>query len=201
MSRPLTDNVSLATKVALRRWLLDRMKLRAVRVLDTCTGEGHVWRAMQEHCRLETWTRCDVKPRQSGVLKLEMLDAVRTLPVASFNVIDIDPYGEPFGPFLELLKRYAGQVGAQPIAVFLTHGHIDRFKHISHATLAAAGIPATWVPNLPRTPHLTAFLANRMLGQALDYARVEHAAMSTPSGQVTYYALGLAPIAKGKRRG
>lgn len=197
MASAKVDNVSLISKVSLRRWLLGRMGLRTVRVLDTCTGYGHVWRAMGEHVTVDAWTRCDIKPRQSGVLKMEATDAVRMLPVPSFNVIDIDPYGEPWVPYLELLQRFALlRSAATPIAVFLTHGHIDRFKHLSHSTLAAVGIPEAWVPNLPRTPQLTNCLSSLLLSQTWKYATVEHAARMTPSGQVTYYALGLSPHAK-----
>lgn len=65
-----TDNVSLASKVALRRWLLGRMGFTEVRVLDTCAELGKVWDAMSDHVQVRQWTRCDLKPRRPGPLAL-----------------------------------------------------------------------------------------------------------------------------------
>lgn len=98
-----TDNVSLASKIAIRTWLLKRMGFRAVRVLDTCAGAGHVWRTMRDHVTVEAWCRCDIKPRTAGTLSMTATQAIRSLGMADFNVIDIDPYGEPWEPYGEPL--------------------------------------------------------------------------------------------------
>src|SRR5262245_65384183 len=100
------DNLSLAAKLQIRRWLLDAIACSTVRVLDTCSGEGHIWRAMAAHVTVDRWTRCDVDPRnRPGVLQLTAEDAVMKFPLAQFNVIDIDPYGEPWAAYQRLLPR------------------------------------------------------------------------------------------------
>lgn len=190
-----TDNTSLASKLAIRRWLLGRMGVTQVDVLDTCAGVGHIWHAMKQHVTVRRWVRCDVKPRQAGTLKMTATDAVRSLPLADFNVIDIDPYGDPWEAYLAMLPRLM-----RPTAVFLTRGHAG-VSRVALATISAAGIPTSWEPKLPRTPLLGEFLANRVLGHACRFTRVDHAGR-IGFQNVTYYALGLAPLsAKERRRG
>jgi hypothetical protein len=183
-----TDNVSLATKIELRRWLLEQMAIREANVLDTCAGAGHVWTAMREHVTVARWIRCDTKPRQAGTLKMEALDAVKTLPLADFNVVDIDPYGEPWAPYRELLARLT-----RPVAVFLTHGHVMQ-SQVATANLEAVGIPQDW--DVPRTPDLSKFVAHTLLQQTWHRADILHAAQ-VHFPRVTYYALGLRPLAHG----
>lgn len=181
------DNRSLATKVALRRLILDRMHFTEVTVLDACAGAGHVWTAMEDHVTIRQWTRCDIRPRQVGTLKLPALQAMRSLPIDAYNVVDIDPYGEPWDAYLELLPRLR-----RPTAVFLTRGHVG-VSAVSTYALVAAGIPADWQSDLPRTPTVGEFLSARILAHALDYATVGHAVTVDPSPTVTYYGLGLLP--------
>ena len=182
-----TDNRSLASKVALRRWLLKRMGFSEVRVLDTCAGLGHVWTAMEDHVTIQQWTRCDVKPRRPGTLALEALDAVKRFPLDVYNVIDIDPYCEPWAPYRAMLARLT-----QPTAVFLTHGHVMNAQ-VATANLQAVGLPADWP--IPRTPALSSFVAATILAETWARADIRHAARMDPSAGVTYYALGLIPHA------
>lgn len=186
-----TDNVSLSSKIAIRRWLLERMGLKKVKVLDTCAGAGHVWTAMRDHVSIEQWIRCDVKPRQAGTLKMAAIDAVKTLPLADFNVIDIDPYGEPWAPFHLALERFT-----KPTAFFLTHGHVMQAQ-VSNANLELVGIPTDWP--IPRTPNLSAFVAKSALERTWRYARVDHSAQIV-FARVSYYALGLTPLTAQERR-
>ena len=185
MAGPIkTDNVSLASKVAIRCWLLARMDITDVYVLDTCTGAGHVWSAMDDHVTIRQWTRCDVTPRGAGTLALSAVDAVRRFPLDTYNVVDIDPYGEPWEPYRALLTRIT-----RPVAVFLTHGHV-RQSGVHATTLEALGLPSSWP--VPRTPSLSAFAARSQLEQTWRYAHIQHAA-HVRFPRVTYYALGLAP--------
>ena len=184
-SRIKTDNVSLASKVAIRCWLLDRLSITDAYVLDTCAGAGRVWAAMEDHVAIRQWTRCDVKPRGAGTLALSALDAVRRFPLDTYNVVDIDPYGEPWAPYRALLARLT-----RPVAVFLTHGHV-RQSAIQSATLDAIGLPSSWP--VPRTPSLSAFVAQMQLEQTWRHADIQHAAQIR-FPRVTYYALGLAPM-------
>ncbi len=188
-----TDNVSLASKIALRCWLLERMGLTRVRVLDTCAGAGHVWRTMREHVTVDQWVRCDEKPRQAGTLKMQALDAVKSLPLDGFNVIDIDPYGTPFAIYREALRRVRAAGRTEPIAFFLTHGHVAQ-SQVSHADLAAVGIPKDWP--VPITPALSAFVARAAVAQTWLDAEVLHAA-HVMFPRVSYYALGVRPLGGG----
>lgn len=191
-----TDNQSLASKIALRRWLLQRMGMQTVRVLDTCSGSGHVWRSMRAHCHLERWTRCDIKPRQVGMLEMTATQAVRTLPLDAVNVVDIDPYGEPWEPYRELLQRLASVPSPGRVAVFLTHGHVNRSGTIATSTREALGIPRAWP--IPRSLEIVHFVAKMALESTWRYAVIEHAAcVRLP--RVTYYALGLRPPTEKER--
>lgn len=182
-----TDNVSLASKIAIRCWLLDRMGLRTVSVLDTCAGAGHVWRTMRAHVTVDRWVRCDEKPRQAGTLKMQAIDAVRSIPLAPFTVIDIDPYGEPWAIYREALQRLSG-----PTAVFLTHGHVAQ-SQVAKANLRAAGIPPDWP--VPITPALSAYVATACLQETWRYATIDHAA-AIRFPRVSYYALAVRPQAR-----
>lgn len=186
-----TDNVSLASKVAIRRWLLERMGITEVKLLDTCAGAGHVWKAMAQHVTVSQWIRCDIKPRQAGTLKMTALDAVKTLPLADFNVIDIDPYGEPWKPYHEALIRLT-----RPTAMFLTHGHVMQAQ-VSNDNLASVGIPLDWP--IPRTPNLSAFVAHRSLERTWKLAAIEHSARIV-FPRVSYYALGLRPLTAAEKK-
>lgn len=181
-----TDNVDLDAKLELRSWLLERMEIDRVRVLDTCSGLGHVWRAMASRATIDQWVRCDEKPRQPGVLKITAVESVRRLPLDRFNVIDIDPYGEPWEAYAIALRRLT-----QPTAIFLTHGHVGH-QAVSIATRAAVGLPATWP--IPTTPAVSDWLARQRLASTHRHARILHAARMDPTARVTYYALGLAPL-------
>lgn len=190
------DNRSLGSKIALRNWLLSRMNLSKVSVLDTCAGAGHVWAEMQKHVTVEKWIRCDVKPRQAGTLMIEATDAVKSLPIGDFNVVDIDPYGEPWGAYAELLPRIT-----RPTAVFLTCGRMS-LKLVSHAALAFAGVPSSWCQDLPRSAYVSDFVGQTILERTWQFVNIEHSAtVHMPKNNVQYYALGLSPLAGSGRRG
>ena len=183
--RPIkTDNASLQSKLALRRWLLAEMQLERVRVLDCCSGAGRIWGAMRAHVEVEAWTRCDIKPRQSGTLKLSAVGAVSAMALDHFNVIDIDPYGEPWEAYLVALRRLR-----QVTAVFLTRGRVLNTV-TTLAMRTVAGLPTQWP--VPQTPALAVYLDAQVLAQTWQYATVLHAAQ-IEKPHVVYYALALAP--------
>lgn len=186
MADKKTDNASLPSKIAIRRWLLSRMGFEEVWVLDTCTGLGKIWSAMEEHVTIRQWTRCDVKPRRAGTLAMSAAEAVQAFPLAVYNVIDIDPYGEPWEAFHLALGRLT-----RPTAIFLTHGHVMQAQ-VASASLRLAGLPTTW--DIPRTPVLSAFIAEQLVSLAWNSVDIIHSAkISFP--RVTYYALGVQPKA------
>lgn len=180
-----TDNRSLASKIALRRWLLSRLHLTDIQLLDTCAGAGHIWRTMQEHVTVSRWVRCDVKPRQAGTLQMTALQACRVLPLDDFTVIDIDPYGDPFSAYVAALTRIT-----KPMAFFLTHGHVMQGA-VTGVTSAAAGLPPEWP--VPRTPSLGAFLAQSSLEATWRFATIQHSAV-VRFPNVDYYALAVTPL-------
>jgi hypothetical protein len=181
-----TDNRSMRCKLELRRWLLGEMGITDVKVLDACAGAGHIWEAMHEFVNVVQWVRSDLKPRQLGTLKLSALQAVHSLNVENFNVIDIDPYGEPWDAFLAALPRLR-----QPVAMFLTRGRVQ-YTVASNAALAACGIPPGW--RVPHSERLATYLDSCLLSQTWAHCRILHAA-SVDLRHVSYYALGLEPIA------
>lgn len=187
------DNRSLETKLALRAWLLGKMAITSVRVLDTCAGSGHVWGAMRQRIAVEQWVRCDIKARQAGTLQLDATDAVKSLPVASFNVVDIDPYGLPWEPYMALLERIREGTVTEPMAVFLTCGRMAIMR-ANLPTMKAVGIPRSWARDLPRSAYVNDYIGGRILSSTWNAADITHAARVTmPRSNVTYYAVGLAP--------
>jgi len=202
--RKSTDSSNIPSKVALRLWLLKKMGIKEVYVLDTCAGEGKIWEAMQkqDEITVRQWTRCDIKPRRNGVIKLDATDAIEQMPLDTYNVIDIDPYGEPWEPYLALLERIT-----KPTAVFLTSCQLGGRQPMSIVSCEAVGIPATWAPQIPRESALPRFVSERILNQTVEYVDVMHAGRmvldpdtNVENGReqhgrafVTYYALGLKP--------
>lgn len=183
---PKRDNAALPKKLEIRRLLLGKMGLTEVTVLDACAGSGLVWSAMEDHVTIRQWIRCDIKPRDVNTLGLTATEAIRSLPTDAFNVIDIDPWGEPWEPYLALLPRIT-----RPTAVFLTRGHIGPTR-LSLAMLAAVGIPRDWEKDMIRVPELSAYVSQMILAQTWKYVTVTHA-YETKLPHVSYYALGLKP--------
>lgn len=180
--RPITDNRSMRQKLELRQWLLGELQITEARVLDLCSGAGHVWSEMGAHVNVAQWVRSDIKPRRAGTLKMSAVQAVNAFDVGGFNVIDIDTWGEPWEPYLAILPKLRGRV-----AIFLTRGHVH-FTHSSKAVLNACGIPPTW--RIPLTLPLAAFLDARVLSETWRYADIREAAR-VELKSVNYYALGL----------
>jgi hypothetical protein len=183
--KPKTDNRSLRNKIALRRWLLGEMGITEVRVLDACAGAGHIWGAMKEHVTVRLWVRSDVQPRQVGTLKLSALQVMGALDLDQFNVIDIDPYGEPWDAYLALLPKLR-----QRTAVFLTRGRVT-YSVASNVVLAACGIPPSW--KVPHSVRLASYLDSMVLTETWRHAQILHAS-AVELRNVTYYALGLQPL-------
>jgi hypothetical protein len=154
-------------------------------VLDACAGAGAIWTTMRDHVTVRRWTRCDLKPRQAGTLTLSAEQAMRSLPLAAFNVIEIDPYGEPWDAYLEALPRLR-----QPTAMFLTRGHV-MMAMPSIISREAAGFRG--VEYSPGRRDWPAYVGAQILSQTWRWADIVHAtAVELP--HVTYYALGLQPL-------
>jgi hypothetical protein len=167
------------------------MGIKEVYVLDTCAGLGKIWTAMEEKVTIRQWTRCDLKPRRAGVLRLDATEALEKFDLSLYNVIDIDPYGEPWEPFLAMLPRLT-----KPTAVFLTHCQLG-IGSISLAAAQAVGIPQHWHRDLPHDPNVAEYVAAQILGRIWKHAEILHAAkvsiIKNGGSDVHYYALGLKP--------
>lgn len=182
------DNRSLPAKIAIRRWLLDKMGITQVRLLETCTGGALIWRAMEDYVELKLWTKIDVKPRPGtgAVLKLTATQAINALPLHEYNVIDCDFYGDPWEAYRAVLAHGI----RQPLAVFLTHGHVSQAQ-LSHAAMAAVGMPTDW--KIPVQPSVNAYVASRIVARTWEVATIDHAA-TIEFPHVTYLALALSPL-------
>lgn len=195
MKNPKVDNSALAAKIELRLWLLKRMGIKEAYVLDTCAGLGKIWDEMQKHVTVRQWTRCDIKPRRAGTLKLDATEAIERFPLETYNVVDIDPYGEPWDPYMALLKRLT-----KPTAVFLTYCERSGICTLSLAAGSAVNIPEGWNSDLPHSSDLAQYVGELVLRRTWDYADIFHSAkMRVEKGGgalATYYALGLRPIQK-----
>lgn len=196
------DSSSTAAKVRLRRWLLDRMSIEDAYVLDACAGLGQIWESMEDHVNIMQWTKCDIAPRRVGTLKIDATNAIERFPIETYNVVDIDPFGDPWEPYWALLPRIK-----KPTAVFLTHSFRLNVTQVSRVLCESGGIPSEWFADIPHDGALVRFLAERLLSRTVDFVDVLHSARMSvergPRGKgagtglknqtVNYYALGLAP--------
>lgn len=192
-----TDNRSLPLKVKLRRWVLDQAQFPALQVWDLCAGEGHVWREMRKHFQVSWYTPCDIKPRMAGTVKSDLtprcLDAFK---LDTFNTVDIDPYGSPWGAFLHLVPKVT-----QRTAFFLTSGYGGGpgGTSVPKAMLRVMGVPDDWFPGQPRTwliPNCGETLVRFAVPYCLDVA-AQHCTVECCGRidltNVSYYGLLLAP--------
>lgn len=142
MSDP-KDNSHLAQKLEIRRAILKRGKFAELRVLDLCSGEGVIWKELRREFKVKAYTPCDRSPRLAGSLKMEMTDrTLNAFDLAKLNVIDVDPYGDPWTAWMNLSPRIKHRT-----AVFLTHGQIQTragASQVSRALRTSNGIPEDW---------------------------------------------------------
>jgi hypothetical protein len=134
-----TDNRRLSAKLELRRWILDEAAFPALRVLDLCAGEGHIWKAIGERYTLESYLPVDRAPRMAGTIRAPSAAKLASgLDPDRFNVIDIDPYGDPWPIWAALEPRLKKKT-----AIFLTMGTV-LMGTLSKPTREQLGIPREW---------------------------------------------------------
>jgi hypothetical protein len=127
------DNSNIESKVALRRYFLDKYhKEGEVNVLDCFAGHGHVWGRLKSEYKLNSYVGLDKKDIK-GVLPIDNLRVLSDGQVW-YNVVDLDAYGEPWRQWDILLRRIKS-----PTTVFLTIGaaHIG----VSKFMRKLAGVP------------------------------------------------------------
>ncbi|MEP0846051.1 MAG: hypothetical protein HRF50_04420 [Phycisphaerae bacterium] len=111
-----TDNADPAAKLELRReYLRTYHASQPPAVFDCCQGGGLLWRTLRAEFEIGSYWGVDLKPKH-GRLKI---DSVRILeqPGWSFDVVDVDTYGSPWGHWAALLPHTM-----KPLTIFLTWG-------------------------------------------------------------------------------
>jgi len=116
MATKQTDNHALGSKILLRKDFLDRYHPDGATVFDACQGNGELWRRLAIGRKLNYWG-VDLKPRK-GRLKVDS-ERVLQVPGWTFDVIDVDTYGMPWGDWKAILAN-----GKAPVTVFLTVGNL-----------------------------------------------------------------------------
>ena len=186
-TRIVTDNGSLATKLALReRTLAVAGLVDDVRVFDVCAGEGRIWDAMRRRVRVTRYLPVDKQPRLKGAFELEAIQALRAVDVSAFNAIDIDTYGDPWWIFFTLLPLIRTRT-----CVWLTYGTSMPSGALKSVALReAAGIPRTW--DLPGNAEMIDYVVQFALAKSREYSIIENA-WEAKAGSARYYGLVLAP--------
>lgn len=132
-----TDNGSPASKLALRRYFLDKYHAAdPPDVLDCCQGEGLIWRQLRrDGYQLAGYWGVDLKPKR-GRLRV---DSIKILAQRGWqqNVVDIDTYGSPWEHWSAMLPHVT-----KPLTVFLTIGVGGPGRiRLDRAALDAMGLP------------------------------------------------------------
>jgi hypothetical protein len=112
-----TDNQTIDSKLALRRYFLEKYHGDGpIKVLDCCQATGKIWLNLRKTFVLDEYWGVDVVPRK-GRLKI---DSTRILNQEGWeaNIVDIDTYGSPWKHWFRLLKT----APSHPVSVFLTIG-------------------------------------------------------------------------------
>lgn len=163
MQTPKTDNRNLPSKMALRRYFLNKFhSVDPISVLDCCQGNGVIWDQLRKEFNVASYWGVDLKPKK-GRLRI---DSVRILQQQGWpqNVIDIDTYGSPWKHWKALLETLS-----QPTTVFMTVGQVatGTVGALDSRVLRAAGlhfkstkVPAAFQMKLRET--LTDFILTTM---------------------------------------
>ena len=179
------DNKSLPLKVQLRKHVLDKAKLRTLRVLDLYAGEGLIWRELQKSFRVESYTPVDKAPRIPGTIKANVTPRFLSgFDLREYNVIDVDTYGEPWLVWTHLFPRINRQT-----VFFLTHGAImtpGGGCMISRLARRALGIPMEW--DIPRKRELSELAGRKFLTSQNTESEVKEG-YTVSLQNVRYYGL------------
>ena len=198
--RMKTGSQSLGDKCHLRRLVVHEAKLESLYVLDLFAGEGAVWKRLREEPKVENgekplevvkYTPVDQAAKQSGQIRMKITPRlIAALDISRFNVIDIDPYGDPWLIWSEVLQRIERKT-----AVFVTRGKVTYGAGrmpISNHSKAVLGIPQSW--NVPGKIELLDFADRCQLLQQCETAHIT-AGWKTELPRVDYYGLIVEPTA------
>tara|TARA_R110000851_G_scaffold268071_1_gene420659 strand:+ start:9867 stop:10469 length:603 start_codon:yes stop_codon:yes gene_type:complete len=186
----VTDNDNLGSKLALRRYFLDRYHADdPPRVFDACQGSGVIWANLREDHPVATYWGCDLK-RKAGRIRTDSADLIAA--GLSEDVIDVDTYGSPWAHWAAVLK------GAKvPRTVFLTIGeHGVRQRPLTIAEAELLGLSALYkrMPNKLKL-RLAKTMTLRMISCAELWGfRIVELAESARGLSARYLGVRLEPI-------
>lgn len=113
----MADNASLPSKIALRRWFLQKYHSDTPPVvIDCCQGDGVLWGRLRSDFAVAGYTGFDVKPRHGRLA----IDSARFLEAGGWHadVVDIDTYGHPWKHLDAINQTFRGDA----LTLFLTFG-------------------------------------------------------------------------------
>ena len=184
-----TDNYYLEPKLLLRRYFLQKYfsGKDAIKVMDCCAGDRVIWSNLMTEFPNVEYVGFDVKPDKSKTFKI---DSSRILEQpSSYDVVDIDTYGEPWQHYFNLLKNNK----SKEIIVFLTIGLV---KMAGGACSALAkkyvfGDLSNKIPNTIAAPYIFRN-AQILLAKAIDVQYViDEAQEAFPQNNARYIGVKL----------
>jgi hypothetical protein len=180
-----TDNAHLASKLLLRRHMLERHHADGdIRVFDCCQGSGVIWDSLRREFDVRSYWGVDVKPKK-GRLKIDSRKVVAQ-PGLKANVVDIDTYGMPWEHWIGLLPNIE-----EPTTVFLTLGLVTMGggSALSHSIRETLRIPRDWPLSPVFTPELVRLSVQTFLGMESRGWGVVDAAETTAGAHARYLAV------------
>jgi hypothetical protein len=188
-----TDNHNPKVKLDLRRYFLNKYHAEnPPSVFDCCQGSAVMWTQLQKEFAVANYWGVDLKPKK-GRLKI---DSVRILqqPGWSFDVIDVDTYGEPWKHWLQIVKN-----ANKATTIFLTIAVIKMGGggNISNESMSILGIDK--LPSAPQSfcGKMSALVPDWMLAKALEYSTITEAVEAVSDGNARYIGVRFEPIKSG----
>ena len=135
-----TDNKSIANKVFLRRKATEHLK--RVRVLDLFAGNNICWANIDK----ERYYGVELVPDKGANLNADAMQAIESLDLSGFNVIDCDSYSVPF----EICKKIIKNGNVKSGTVVLYTAITNAFTRLPNVCINDIGINAMYkiVPSL-----------------------------------------------------
>lgn len=182
-----TDNANLGSKLALRRYMLDKYHADGqARVFDCCQGSGIIWGELKKTHQIAHYWGVDEKPK-AGRLKI---DSVKVLQQPDFraDVIDIDTYGSPWRHWNALVKSLINDA-----TIFLTIGMVmyRGGSGLSEAVRTTLGIPSDWNISPALTGKLSEMAVNHLLTTGYSGCILKEVVESPPGPHARYLAVRL----------
>ena len=183
----MPDNSNLASKLALRRYFLDKYHSKdSILVLDCCCGSRVIWDNLSQDYRVIEYLPLDVK-RDTKSIHMDSVRFIRDL-AWHHNIVDVDTYGSPWKHWLALIRKIH-----RPTSVFLTvFGHVcigvDRSSLTESLGLAPLKVPIAILLKL------APMAINALLFSASKYCTLtEVAEIESGNANIRYLGVHLLP--------